>query len=165
MMNQALQMSGPVAIRWPRGSADESTVIGQGLTARLVRDGEDVAILAAGKMLRAATNAAELLAEEGVDAAVWDPRLLKPVDKEMIRAVIGRSLVVTVEDGSRMGGFGSVVADALQRRSGPIPRLLQLGIPDDYLPHGEADELHAELGLDAAGIAAEIVKVHKSDHS
>ena len=165
MMNQALEMSGPVAIRWPRGTADESAVVGQGLTARLVRDGQDVAILAAGKMLKAATSAAELLAEEGVDAAVWDPRLLKPVDKEMIRAVIGQSLVVTVEDGSRMGGFGSVVADALQRRSGPIPRLLQLGIPDDYLPHGEAGELHAELGLDAAGIAAEIMKVCKSDHS
>ena len=121
-----------------------------------MRDGQDVAILAAGKMLKAATSAAELLAEEGVDAAVWDPRLLKPLDQEMIRAVIGQSLVVTVEDGSRMGGFGSLVADALQSRSGPIPRLLQLGIPDDYLPHGEAGELHAEL---------EIVKVHKSDHS
>lgn len=165
MMNQALETNGPVAIRWPRGTADESSVVGQGLSARLVRDGQDVAILAAGKMLKAATSAAELLAEEGVDAAVWDPRLLKPLDQEMIRAVIGQSLVVTVEDGSRMGGFGSLVADALQSRSGPIPRLLQLGIPDDYLPHGEAGELHAELGLDGAGIAAEIVKVHKSDHS
>ncbi|MAF45853.1 MAG: 1-deoxy-D-xylulose-5-phosphate synthase [Acidimicrobiaceae bacterium] len=165
MMNQALETNGPVAIRWPRGTADESSVVGQGLSARLVRDGQDVAILAAGKMLKAATSAAELLAEEGVDAAVWDPRLLKPLDQEMIRAVIGQSLVVTVEDGSRMGGFGSLVADALQSRSGPIPRLLQLGIPDDYLPHGEAGELHAELGLDGAGIAAEIVKVHKSDDS
>ena len=88
MMNQALEMSGPVAIRWPRGTADESAVVGQGLTARLVRDGQDVAILAAGKMLKAATSAAELLAEEGVDAAVWDPRLLKPVDKEMILSLI-----------------------------------------------------------------------------
>jgi 1-deoxy-D-xylulose-5-phosphate synthase len=115
-------------------------------------------------MLKAATAAAVLLEEEGIDASVWDPRLLKPVDKEMIRAVINRSLVVTVEDGSRIGGFGSLVADELQRRSGPIPRLLQLGTPDDYLPHGSAEELLAELGLDASGIAAEIVKVFKSDH-
>jgi len=165
MMDQALEIEhGPVAIRWPRGDADESSVVGQGLSARLVRDGNDVAILAAGRMLKAATAAAVLLEEEGIDASVWDPRLLKPVDKEMIRAVINRSLVVTVEDGSRIGGFGSLVADELQRRSGPIPRLLQLGTPDDYLPHGSAEELLAELGLDASGIAAEVVKVFKSDH-
>ncbi len=165
MMDQALEIEhGPVAIRWPRGDADESSVVGQGLSARLVRDGNDVAILAAGRMLKAATAAAVLLEEEGIDASVWDPRLLKPVDKEMIRAVSNQSLVVTVEDGSRIGGFGSLVADELQRRSGPIPRLLQLGTPDDYLPHGSAEELLAELGLDASGIAAEIVKVFKSDH-
>ena len=56
----------------------------------------------------------------------------------------------------------SLVADALQRRSGPIPRLLQLGTPDDYLPHGAESELHVELGLDASGIAAQINKAIKS---
>ena len=101
--------------------------------------------------------------EEGVRAALWDPRVLKPVDKEMIRSIIDFPLLVTIEDGTRVGGFGSLVADALQRRSGPIPRLLQIGTPDDYLPHGTESELHTELGLDASGIAAQIIKAIKSN--
>jgi 1-deoxy-D-xylulose-5-phosphate synthase len=113
-------------------------------------------------MLQAAEAAADLLTQEGVDAAIWDPRVLKPVDRDMIRSVIDLPLVVTVEDGSRVGGFGSLVADALQRRQGQIPRLLQLGTPDEYLPHGTAAELHAELGLDASGIAAEVIKALES---
>ena len=163
MLNQALEIEdGPVAIRWPRGNAAESDDVGQGMDARLVHEGTDVAILAAGKMLTAANTAVSLLAEEGVRAELWDPRVLKPVDKEMIRSIIEFPLVVTIEDGTRVGGFGSLVADALQRRSGPIPRLLQLGTPDDYLPHGAESELHAELGLDASGIATQINKAIKS---
>ena len=163
MLNQALEIEdGPVAIRWPRGNAAESDDVGRGMDARLVHEGTDVAILAAGKMLTAANSAVSLLAEEGVRAELWDPRVLKPVDKEMIRSIIEFPLVVTIEDGTRVGGFGSLVADALQRRSGPIPRLLQLGTPDDYLPHGAESELHVELGLDASGIAAQINKAIKS---
>ena len=163
MMEQALKIDdGPVAIRWPRGNAQESRIVGNGLSARQVRKGSDAAILAAGPMLQAAEAAADLLTQEGVDAAVWDPRVLKPVDRDMIRSVIDLPLVVTVEDGSRVGGFGSLVTDALQRRQGQIPRLLQLGTPDEYLPHGTAAELHAEFGLDASGIAAEVIKALES---
>jgi 1-deoxy-D-xylulose-5-phosphate synthase len=163
MLEQALKIDdGPVAIRWPKGNARESRIVGNGLSARQVREGRDVAILAAGPMLHAAEAAADLLTEEGVNAAIWDPRVLKPVDRDMIRSVIDLPLVVTVEDGSRVGGFGSLVADALQRWQGQIPRLLQLGTPDEYLPHGSADELHAELGLDASGIAAEVIKALES---
>ena len=163
MLEQALEIDdGPVAIRWPRGNAQESRIVGNGLSARQVRKGSDAAILAAGPMLHAAEAAADLLTQEGVDAAVWDPRVLKPVDRDMIRSVIDLPLVVTVEDGSRVGGFGSLVTDALQRRQGQIPRLLQLGTPDEYLPHGTAAELHAEFGLDASGIAAEVIKALES---
>ena len=163
MLEQALEIDdGPVAIRWPKGNARDSHVVGNGLSARQVREGRDVAILAAGPMLQAAEAAADLLTQEGVDAAIWDPRVLKPVDRDMIRSVIELPLIVTVEDGSRVGGFGSLVADALQRRQGQIPRLLQLGTPDEYLPHGTAAEIHAELGLDASGIAAEVVKALES---
>ena len=165
MLNQALEIDdGPVAIRWPRGNATESEDVGEGMNARLVHEGKDVAILAAGKMLSAANTAVNLLAEEGVVAALWDPRILKPVDQEMIRSVIDFPLVVTIEDGTRLGGFGSLVADILQRRSGSVPRLLQLGTPDDYLPHGTDSELHSELGLDASGIASQIIKAIKSNH-
>ena len=94
MLNQALEITdGPVAIRWPRGAADQSVEVGSGMNARLVRAGSDVAILAAGKMLNPAVQAADSLAEEGIDATVWDPRVLKPLDKEMLRSISDLSLI------------------------------------------------------------------------
>ncbi|MDG2114184.1 MAG: 1-deoxy-D-xylulose-5-phosphate synthase [Actinomycetota bacterium] len=159
MFESALEITdGPVAIRWPRGSARQSTEVGSGLNARLARSGSHVCILAAGKMFDAAEKACDLLADEDIDATLWDPRLIKPLDRDMLRNAAEHSLVVTIEDGVRVGGFGSHVNDALQRRADVVPRVLQLGTPDEYLPHGEAAELHAELGLDPAGIAASIRK-------
>ena len=99
-----------------------------------------------------------ILADEGIDATLWDPRVLKPIDAEMIRDAAAHPLVVTVEDGVRVGGFGSSVSDLLQRRAAVAPRVLQLGTPDEYLPHGDAKDLHHELGLDPAGIAASVRK-------
>ena len=129
------------------------------MKGRLVREGRDVCVLAAGKMFAAAETACEILAEEGIDATLWDPRVVKPLDREMVRHAADHPFVVTVEDGVRVGGFGSQVTDALQRRpAGPFPRVLQLGTPDEFLPHGEAAGLHEELGLDAHGIAASVRK-------
>jgi 1-deoxy-D-xylulose-5-phosphate synthase len=84
--------------------------------------------------------------------------VLKPVDAELIRSAARHPVVVTVEDGVRIGGFGSTVNDVLQRRADRVPRVLQLGTPDEYLPHGSAEVLHQELGLDPAGIAASVRK-------
>ncbi len=149
---------GPVAIRWPRGTAVQSDTVGVGRSARRVRSGTDACILAAGSRLPAAIAAARLLEDEGIDAEVWDPRVLAPLDAEMIRQASRFPLVVTVEDGVRVGGFGSLVNDALQRRSDTVPRIIQIGTPDAYVPHGDASVLHAELGLDATGISASVRK-------
>lgn len=149
---------GPVAIRWPRGSAVQADAVGSGRAGRRVRAGADVCILAAGSRLPAAVTAASLLDDEGIDAEVWDPRVLTPLDAEMMRRASQFPLVVTVEDGVRIGGFGSLVNDALQRRSDRVPRVLQLGTPDAFIPHGDASVLHEELGLDAAGISSAIRK-------
>ncbi len=160
MFETALSITdGPVAIRWPRGSARQGGTVGEGLRARQLRDGGDVCIIAAGKLLENAEGACDLLADEGISAALWDPRVLKPLDREMVRDAGFHDLVVTVEDGTRVGGFGSTLNDTLQRRSHVVPRVLQLGTPDEYLPHSEsADQLHAELGLDPAGLAATVRK-------
>ncbi len=162
MFNQALQITdGPVLIRWPRGVANNSDSIGTGLQARQLLDGDgDVCLLAAGKMLSQAEQAAELLAEESVSVTLWDPRILKPLDGRMLRDACRHRLVATIEDGVAVGGFGSLVNNSLQRRTeAVIPRVLQLGTPDDYLPHGDAAGLHSEIGLDPTGIAATIRKV------
>ena len=165
---QALEITdGPVAIRWPRGKGPVSGTIQQPdvvtsdirAQARQLRSGPDACILAAGQTFNTAIEAAELLSADGVEVSLWDPRVLKPLDRAMLLDAAAHPLVVTVEDGVRVGGFGSLVNDALQQLDAPaVPRITQLGTPDAYLPHGTAAELHAELGLDAVGIAAAVRK-------
>jgi 1-deoxy-D-xylulose-5-phosphate synthase len=163
MFGEAMKItSGPVALRWGRGSAPSSVdgKVGSGRQARKLRDGSDVAILAVGSQVHASMEAAEQLAAQGVECAVWDVRVVAPLDRSMLREAADFAMVVTVEDGIRVGGAGSSVADALTRLTdvSRLPRTLAIGTPVDYLPHGDASVLKAELGLDGAGIAATIYK-------
>jgi 1-deoxy-D-xylulose-5-phosphate synthase len=115
-----------------------------------------------GKMLAAAEEAAELLTARGVDATVWDVRVVKPLDPEMIADAARHPVVVTIEDGVRHGGAGSAIADAVGEVccSGERPpRLRILGVPLAYLPHGKPDDILAELGLDGPGLAAEVARL------
>jgi len=158
MLGAALGKSdGPSAVRWPKGPARQvpPDQVGSGLSARLVRQGHDVCILAVGKLVEEAEEAAALLALDGVSATVWDVRVVKPLDVVMIRDAATCPLVVTVEDGIREGGAGSAMASAIAalhpgQRSAPV---LVLGIPDRYIPQGKASVILADLGLDGAGIA------------
>src|SRR5439155_19693844 len=102
MLDTALSIeAGPVAIRWPKGAARQVPLdqVGSGLSARLVREGTDACILAVGKLVAAAADAAALLDADGVSATVWDVRVVKPLDREMIRNAARHALVVTAEDG------------------------------------------------------------------
>ena len=164
MLTDALSITtGPSSIRFPKTTARTVAPdqVGSGLRARRVNEGDgEVSILAVGKMLAAAEEAAELLAVDGVTASVWDVRVCKPLDAAMLRDAARHRLVVTVEDGIRVGGVGSTIADAIAdltegRQSPPV---LILGTPLEYLPHGKPDRILAELGLDGAGVAASIVK-------
>jgi 1-deoxy-D-xylulose-5-phosphate synthase len=161
MLHDALEITtGPVAIRWPKTEAPSvnENEVGHGLSARLVRRGRDICFLAVGKMLGAASEAAALLAAEGVDATVWDVRAVRPLDRSMLDDALGHPLVVTVEDGIREGGAGAGIADALSElaldagRSAPPVRVL--GTPVAYIAHGKADGILADLGLDGPGVAA-----------
>ena len=133
-----------------------------GLSARLLRTGDgSVCILAVGKLVEAAEEAAALLAGEGVEATLWDVRVVRPLDPAMIADAGRHSFVVTVEDGIRNGGAGNFIADAVadlnaNRQSPPV---LSLGVPTAYIPHGKADRILGQLGLDGPGIAASIFKV------
>ena len=156
MLDDALLADGPVAIRYPKGPARqvEAGQVGTGLAARRVRQGADVCIVAVGPLLEAAEEAGRLLAHQGVDATIWDPRAVKPLDPTMVADAARHPLVVTVEDGVLQGGVGSSIARALA--GDPVP-VLTLGVPDEYIPHGSRARILARLGLDAAGIAASIV--------
>jgi 1-deoxy-D-xylulose-5-phosphate synthase len=164
MLKEALTITdGPSAVRYPKGPARQAPPdeVGSGLTGRLVRRGGDVCILAVGKLLEAAEEAARLLQLQGIEATVWDVRLVKPLDPYMIADAADAPLVVTAEDGVRAGGAGSAIADAVAAAAADAsrraPRVIILGVPDHYIAQASPARIHAELGLDGAGIAASII--------
>ena len=168
MLAEALAINdGPCAIRYARGAARHvgPDRVGSGLSARRLREGADVCILAVGKMVEAAEDAALLLENQGVQATVWDARVVKPLDPTMICDAAGHPLVVTVEDGTRQGGAGTAMADAIASldEGRASPPVLVLGIPDAYIPPAASPaEIHAELGLDGPGVSSSILSVLRS---
>jgi len=167
MVAEALRMSdGPVAIRYARGAARHvpPEQVGSGLHARRVRQGTDVCIVGVGRVLEAAEDAALLLDDQGVSATVWDARVVKPLDPTMICDAAGHPLVVTVEDGVRLGGAGTAIADAVAvlDPDKQAPPVLVLGTPDAYIPMGNPAQILAELGLDGRGIATSVIAALRS---
>jgi len=162
MLHDALELtSGPVAIRWPKTAAPsvDDDEVGHGLAARRVRGAADpaqgVCLVGVGKMLAAATGAADLLANDGVECTVWDPRCVKPFHDDLVADALAHRLVVTIEDGFREGGVGAKLADRLRELGGAC-RVSVLGVPSQYIAQGRPDAILAELGLDADGVAATV---------
>jgi 1-deoxy-D-xylulose-5-phosphate synthase len=149
---------GPVAIRYPRGSArqvDESEV-GVGLLARRSREGDGtICVLAVGRMLEFAEKAADLLAGEGAAVTVWDVRSCAPLDPAMIADAARHRAVVTVEDGIREGGIGMSIAHEIGAIAPEVP-VETLGVPTQFVPHGDPKRILARFGLDTEGIATTI---------
>ncbi len=156
--------SGPSCIRWPRTNAPSvpDHMVGSGLNARKARSGSDVCIVGIGKMLSCAIDAAELLAADGIDAAVWDPRVVKPLDQKMLDDAATFSHVVTIEDGLAHGGIGTMIANEVRHASTQVD---VLGVPTRYIPHGSADQILADLGLDAEGLAATVRRLLAPQHA
>jgi 1-deoxy-D-xylulose-5-phosphate synthase len=151
---------GPTAVRFPKGSppAELPAVDRIGSADVLAADGHaGVLVLAVGPMAAAALGAAERLRAGGVAATVVDPRWVLPVDPSLVEHARGYRLVVTVEDNGVAGGVGDAVGRALRDAGVPVD-LLTLGLRQEYLPVGERDQLLAEQGLDAPGIAAAVCR-------
>ena len=161
MLHDALELctDGPAAIRFPKTMPpDDDVGTGSGLTARRVREGSEICLIGVGKMLAAARRAADRLAELGHDVTVWDPRVVKPLDPEMLTDAAGHRLVVTIEDGLRDGGVGAAIADSLSKLApvgGPAVRVL--GVPSVYLAQAKPDLILSRLGLDADGMVDEVL--------
>jgi 1-deoxy-D-xylulose-5-phosphate synthase len=163
MLRQALELEGPVAVRYAKGTARQvpADQVGSGMAARQVRAGDgEVCILAVGKLVEAAEAAALELDGHGVSATVWDVRVVRPLDPAMVADAARHRLVVTAEDGIRFGGAGSFMADAVAEVSQgrPAPPVVVLGTPQAYIPQAKPAQIHAELGLDGPGIAASVLK-------
>ena len=157
-LHAALACEGPVAVRYPRGAAHGAAMPADGacealpFEGRVLREGADACVLAVGRMVWTALEAAELLAVRGIDCGVVDMRWVKPIDRAAVRRACGCGLVVTLEDNVVTGGFGSGVLEVMADEGLSAP-VLRLGLPDAYVEHGSTDELYAQLGLDAPGVA------------
>jgi 1-deoxy-D-xylulose-5-phosphate synthase len=156
-----LHDAGPVAIRYPRGQAvgvplpatPQPIAIG---TGDILREGERVALLGYGSGVHQALRAADILAERGLDVTVADARFAKPLDAGLLAQLAAEhELVVSVEEGVLMGGFGSAVLECLSE-SGLTPRLLRIGLPDRYVTHGKPGLLHDEIGFTPEQIAERV---------
>ena len=150
---------GPVAIRYPRGGAEKCEEIRSPFEygkSVVVKEGRDIAILAVGSMLKNAWEASHILEAQGYAPTVVNARFVKPLDTEMLDALVARhSLIVTYEDNAVIGGFGDM-ADVYMLEHHPDVHMLNLGIPDCFVEHGTIGELQKKLGLDPESAAARI---------
>ena len=160
-LHTALKNGGPYAIRYPRGAGvgeavpASPTVLPLGVSSEL-RQGDDAALLAFGDRVAPALEAADILASRGIQARVVDMRWVKPIDAQAVADAAKTKLVVTIENGIVAGGAGSAVLQEVNRLDSRVP-VKMLGIPDTFVSHGKTDELLADLGLDASGIAGTVI--------
>jgi 1-deoxy-D-xylulose-5-phosphate synthase len=161
MLYTAINLGGPAALRFPRGNG-----IGVALDAELkaleigkaeiLREGSDIGILALGSMVYPCLEAAAKLEALGIHATVINARFVKPLDEELICCLAAeKHFLVTAEEGTEAGGFGSAVATLLQDKKIPAS-ILRIAVPDRIIPHGAPNLLHAKYGLDVDGIFEKI---------
>lgn len=168
-LHTALQLGGPASVRYPRGSAQgvtlpetpETFTVGQSRTVRVAKGPQpDVAILAFGRMVAHAIEAAELLAQRGIDVQVVDMRFAKPLDQQAIEQAAHAKLMVTVEDGVLTGGAGEGVLQLMAEHGLHAPTIT-LGLPDSFVEQGKVELLFADLGIDATGICNQVLEAFK----
>lgn len=159
LLNTAYQFAGPAAVRYPRGAANhtpvtatnETVTVGEG---RIIKQGERVAILCFGPLLHQAVEAAH-----ASNASVIDMRFVKPLDEKLILQLCQtHQAFITLEDNAIMGGAGSGVNEFLLAQQQPH-KVVNLGIPDEYVQHASQNQQWAQMGLDKAGIDRAITKL------
>jgi 1-deoxy-D-xylulose-5-phosphate synthase len=169
MLSTALTLPGPSTLRFPKSVPRHIAPdkVGQGLQANKLRHGDgSVCLLGVGKMVQACLQAAEALEVDGIEATVWDVRVVSPPDPAMLADAAAHALVVTAEDGVRHGGAGAFLVDAMASAAGSDDPDMSadgrgsmtrvLGVPREYIAQGRADDILARLGLDGAGIAGSV---------
>jgi 1-deoxy-D-xylulose-5-phosphate synthase len=156
MLRFALRHNGPSAMRYPKTGLEKvergvaPVELGQ---AEVYEWGSDAMIVAYGTLFPTCVKAAEKLRQDGLEVGVINARFAKPLDRgTILRAVEEAPVVVTVEEGTLEGGFGSAVLEAANAAGHDTRHIVRLGLPDRFVEHAERNELFADLGLDVAGI-------------
>lgn len=164
MVTAAIEMSGPVAIRFPRASALSAELRPETLPVpfgkfQIKRQGKDILLLGVGFMLHELEKTAKILAEHGFDPTLVDARFVKPLDKEDYRNLFStHRTIVTLEDNTVIGGYGSEIAELLADMDFENHRLFRFGLPDAFVEHGKIPDLYRMLGIDGTSIANKLLK-------
>lgn len=165
---QLEEVKNPFVIRYPRGQGVmpewrtpmKKIEVGKG---RIIKDGEDVAILTIGHPGNFAVKTCKELVTEGLNPAHYDMRFAKPIDEQLLHEIAAKyNKIITVEDGTIVGGFGSAVLEFFAANN-YTPEVKMLGIPDRIVEHGKPADLHRECGYDAEGIADAVRELVQKD--
>jgi 1-deoxy-D-xylulose-5-phosphate synthase len=160
-LNEAIEISdGPTVIRFPKGSVSQEIPavrrLADGVDVLLESPAKDVLILTVGSMAQMGLQVAKMLADQGIGSTVIDPRWVIPVPESVVELASKHRLVVTIEDGIRVGGIGTRVRQDL-RAAQVDTALSEIGLPDEFLEHASRDEILDRVGLNSQDISREIV--------
>jgi len=155
MLEFAVRLDKPVAIRYPRAAVYKSDYPSRPLEigrAEVLKEGKDFVLIALGSMIEASLGAVELLEKEGLKGTLINARFIKPLDIDLFKAVASRvKFIFSAEEGIIDGGFGSAISEAIN-----LP-VIKIGLPDEFIPHGTRAVLLEKYGLTAKGIADKIL--------
>lgn len=159
MLDFALNQQHPISMRYPKATLEtvkrEMAPVELG-KCEVMEDGDDGAFIVFGSLMPAAMQAAHKLRDEGLNLTVINARFVKPLDRETILPLVDRMpFVITIEEGTLQGGFGSAVLEACNAEGIDTRNVIRVGIPDRFIEHAERNELLAELGLDVEGFCRE----------
>ena len=162
MLYSATKYDAPTAIRYPRGKGlgvalDETFRYLEVGSAEVLQEGTDILMIAVGSMVHPATNVANTLEQKGYSVGIINARFIKPLDQTTLLSQISKAkYIVTLEENVLAGGFGSAVSELLKTNGDTDCSVLSIGIPDEFVPHGNTDILKRELKLDEDGILQQI---------
>ncbi len=165
MVTASIDMPGPVAIRYPRGNAlacelstEVKTIpIGKPI---VIESGSDILLLGAGFMLQELKKTASILRTQGKNPTLVDARFIKPLDENAYEELLKtHSVVVTLEDNTLIGGYGSAIAELMSDKGYTSHKLLRFGLPDDFVEHGNVNDLYKQLKIDGESVAQKLMEI------
>ena len=165
MLRFAIQYPGPIAVRYPRGTAytglEEFRAPIEYGKSEVIQKGEGVALLSVGHMIETARKVCDSLRERGIQSTLVNSRFVKPVDEELLEKLSeSHTLYVTIEENVLAGGYGAQVLACVEKKRIPV-QTESFGIPDEYVEHGNVDVLRKEVMLDADTITERILSVYQ----
>ncbi|MCS7298400.1 MAG: 1-deoxy-D-xylulose-5-phosphate synthase [Spirochaetia bacterium] len=169
MLDFSLTLNQPVAIRYPKDKCNPDSLLNgnQELVfgkSRLIYDSDDVFIVSVGHMLKYAVEAREILKDKNIDVGIVDLVFIKPLDMDMINRLSTAKVVVTIEDGVKIGGIGETIGVELYK-NGFRGKFDNIGLPDSFPGLGTRDEIFRDYGMNSEGISKTIMKLLKEDYT